>query len=190
MLDKAAIEQDWNYLSERLTVRELFAIDDEREETRTWKGDVVGKLALLKEDLKDEERYGSVNEMKKAATQLRNWRQSFSQIDNLSWLHPDTYKKKIERAYKKPYEAVVKMHEEQVEVWAMECLASLRDLNIALSPYFDTFYYLYDYGDNWRVKITVEEIYHRTREEIYVDNDMCRVAEELEPVLAEVDSRL
>ncbi len=186
-MDKVAIEQDWNFLAERLTVRELFTA--ERNSVRAWKGDVVGKLELLKEDLEDEELYGSVDEMRKAATELRNWRKSRSQIDHLSWVHPDTYKKDIENAYKKPFDAVVKMHEEQVYAWTIECLDLFRDLNINLSPFFDTLYYFYDYGDNWCVKITLEEVYHKTEDGAFVDNDMCRVAEDLEPVLAEIDAK-
>ncbi|MCD8232746.1 MAG: hypothetical protein LUD14_13270 [Clostridiales bacterium] len=186
ILSKVAIEQDWNFLAERLTVRELFAA--ERDSVREWKGDVVGKLELLKEEMEDEERFGCMEEMKMAAAELRDWRQSYSQLDQLSWLHPNTYKKEIEKAYKKPYNTVVKMHEEQVNLWTGMCLDLFWDLNINLSPYFDTLYYLYDYGDNWCVKITLEEIYRKTGDGGFVDNDMSRISEDLEPVLTQVEA--
>ncbi|MCC8101191.1 MAG: plasmid pRiA4b ORF-3 family protein [Clostridiales bacterium] len=187
ILNKVAIEQDWNFLAERLTIRELFAA--EHDSARAWKGDVVGKLELLKEELEDEKLYNSEDEMKEAAAELRNWRQSYSQLDHLSWVHPDTYKKEIEGAYKKPYDDVIKIHEEQMNAWAMQCLDLFRNLNINLSPYFDTLYYLYDYGDDWCVKITLEEIYHKTEDEDFVDNDMCRISKDLKPVLEQVDAK-
>ncbi|MCD8225313.1 MAG: plasmid pRiA4b ORF-3 family protein [Clostridiales bacterium] len=187
ILDKVAVEQDWNFLAERLTVRELFTA--ERDGARAWKGNVVGKLELLKEEMEDEELYDSVDEMKIAATELRNWRQSYSQLDHLSWVHPATYKKEIEKAYKKSYDSVIKMHEEQMNAWTMKCLDLFCDRNINLSPYFDTLYYLYDYGDDWCVKITLKDIYHKTEDGGFVDNDMCRISETLEPVLAQVEAK-
>lgn len=185
--NKVAIEQDWNFLAERLTIRELFAA--EHDSARAWKGDAVGKLELLKEELEDEKLYDSEDEMKEAATELRNWRQSYSELDYLSWVHPNTYKKEIEKAYKKSYDDVIKMHEEQMNAWAMQCLDLFQDLNINLSPYFDTLYYLYDYGDDWCVKITLEEIYHKTEDGDFVDNDMCRISEDLKLVLAQVEAK-
>lgn len=185
--EKVMVEQDWNFLTERVTVRELFTT--ERGDARNWKGDVVGKLELLKGELEDEKLYGTPDEMKEVVDELRMWRQSKAQIDQLSWMRPNTYKKEIEKVYKQPFDSVVKMIDTQIEGWTAECMDILRDLNIRLAPFFDTLYYLYDYGDDWCVKITVEEIYHKTEDGTFTDHDMCRVAEDMEPVLAQVDAK-
>ncbi|MCC8067640.1 MAG: hypothetical protein LIO94_11175 [Clostridiales bacterium] len=60
------MEQDFNYLIERLTVRELFTLDgslEENDDVRSREGDVVGKLELLKEDLEDMEISGTPEEV-------------------------------------------------------------------------------------------------------------------------------
>ena len=91
-----------------------------------------------------------------------------------------------------------------------ECMEAFTDLNPKLTPLFDTLYYEYDFGDGWRVKITVLDKYDRmtnadlsTSEwfvpEIIHEADKLKryryfqgdqeVDEELRSILAQVDAK-
>lgn len=189
---KVFLEQSFNYLTERLEVGELFrlhASPGEAKDVRAWKGRQLGKVQLLKEDIDSENGFYDIEKLKNAAAQLRGWRQSRSQLEEMSWLRSDSFRKQVEREYGMSLDAVLQMHDEQIEIWLDECMDMMWLLNIDVSPFFDSIYYRYDYGDDWCVKIDVKEVYRRKEDAGYVDSAGQGVAAGLDDVLQKVDAK-
>ncbi|MCD8148557.1 MAG: helix-turn-helix domain-containing protein [Clostridiales bacterium] len=186
--EKVVVEQDFNYLTERLRIDEVLRKDagcGRDEEISQWKRDVSDKVAILKEQLVDWDE----EVLKDYASQLRIWRHNMDYIERMSWLNPDTYKEEIEDTFKKPYEDAVAEHKYAIKYWTEICNDILCEMNISPRPCVDTLYYRYDYGDDWCIKISLQEVYHRIKGGKYVDHDGFELAEDLESMLAEIQKK-
>ncbi len=195
MMDSVILDQDPNYLIERLTVSEvLLQKSAHRPTLKIWKNDLTEKEIFLDDYLEDiDVDYGKMTE---ASDELMKWRDSLDNIDKEKWMFPDTYKEEIEEQTGYPYEEVLYTNQHEVKYWERKCKNMINDWNISPEPYFHELYYLYDYGDDWTVKITVEESYCREENDsddsgkiYYTDSDAKLVGGELYDKLLSVDTK-
>ncbi len=182
---QVVIEQDFNYLIERLSIKEVFqkiSGNRKQEELSTWKNRVSEEI----DDLQEKLSCWNIDRLKDSASQLRIWRGNMDYIDKMKLYYPDSYKKEIRKTFGRSYDKAVAEHKEGIAFWTKTCMNILQDFNISLQPYFDTLYYLYDYGDDWCVKITLKEIYRKSADGSYVDSEMRPAGEALADILDEV----
>ncbi len=153
------IEEDFNYLSERLTLGELLLpAEAPRDAVDYWISDIFLKEENLK---KNYSAFGTNEEkLRDAAKELRDWRKSRDQLDRMKWLYPDTYRKDVRKQTGLSYKELMEQHEEAISYETMRCEDLFHRWNITLDPYFSELYYSYDYGDDWAIKITVENVYN------------------------------
>ncbi len=148
--------ETWNCLIERLSVGELFLPQNQaHKDAASWKADILHKGNDLTREL--ENARIDQDDLRSSADELREWRKSADQLDQLKWMFPNTFKEEVKKRTGESYEEVVAAHREELPYWKNRCMKFIRDWNVALEPYFSELYYEYDYGDSWCVRITVTD---------------------------------
>ncbi len=173
--DETLMEEDFNYLLERLTIGELFVTNpDSRISVQDWKKIVESRIDALIQYLDDT----NVDEdfWLSAADELKKWRDSYDALDHYRWTHPASYRSDIKNMLGESYEDAVRNHKERISFWTDICMRLIRDWNIEMEPFFSELYYLYDYGDDWCIKITLEGIYRILYGEVS-ENAVCIAAD-------------
>jgi len=167
VMEEIMFEQEFNHLSERITIRELFEMNPDRQDVREWKGRFVSSLheavktwnAAIQEEMFD------------ALTQLQQWRNGLSNLRYNMQIRPDETREMAKNQLGKTVKELIDEHKESIEGWSVELYPIFETYNASLTPYFHDIIYSYDYGDGWEVKISVVDIYEAKTGEVYADID-------------------
>ncbi len=173
MTEEGLFEQELNQLSERLTIRELFEKNPVRRDVREWKGMLITSLheTVAKWDKAAQE------EMLEALSQLRQWRNGLSNLRYNLQIRPDKIKEMVRSQWGLSVDALIDEHKESIEGWVQELYPVFETYNPTLTPYFHDIVYLYDYGDVWEVRISVEDVFKAKTGDVYENHNGCPVAE-------------
>ena len=99
-----------------------------------------------------------LKDLNDAADSLKLWRRNRSAVENrIYFRHAEELKKETGRTAEEWLESADFL----IPVYERACSKLFDEYNPKLTPLFDTLYYLYDYGDDWCVKITVLDQYDR-----------------------------
>ena len=162
-------EYTMNILAERLCVKDLFvkakeedsAIPDER--LQIWHSYMIGERELAIKEWDDmQKKYPNIaKELMDNMKQLITWRHNRNSCDEaIRYGHEDWVKKQIGIT---PGQ-LLKQSEYRIPDLEEKCFSLLDNYNPRCYPLFGTVLYNYDYGDDWIVRITCEEIYIRKDE--------------------------
>lgn len=144
-----------------------------------------------------------------AVDKLKGWRKLRSNIES-ALLYGK--RKEVEKQLGKKAETVIHQANEAIPVWEETTFGILDKHNPDMIPFLDHLYYLYDFGDDWCIKITCEKRYTRKNEWDfpdehgriristfdekdglrtfrYFDEDGIEVTEDERVILSEVDVR-
>ncbi len=173
--EKVEMEEEFNYLLERLTIGELFMTNpDSQISVEDWEKIIESRIDALIQYLDDTK----VDEdfWMSAADELKKWRDSYDELDRYRWTHPASYRSDIRDMLGESYEDAMKHHKEMISFWLDICMRLIRDWNIEMEPFFLELYYVYDYGDDWCIKITLEGAYKILYGEV-PENAVCLAAD-------------
>lgn len=101
-----------------------------------------------------------------AMTELMTWRSSCQDWEQGMWLDPDEVQQQAKEKMNMSAEAVILEHHAAIRHWEKIVLPLVQKYRVAMTPQFDTLLYHYDYGDDWMVQISVEEVYHILEDEV------------------------
>ena len=175
-LDNTVImEEAYNTLLERLKVSDLFVSIDEKsrleEIKEEWLGCTLNERNIAQSNvisfLADDEGKGA---LQKAVDELTKWRALRDRIDSDLFYGKRAEVKKI---LKREPEEVLREAKVAINGWEEEVFGTLNRYNPKISPAFDTLYYLYDFGDDWCIRITCEKRYKRMTEWDFPDKNGC-----------------
>lgn len=163
--DQFRFEQSLNRLTERLTMKELFAPPKQGEQydLRRWKEDVESKTRILWKKVSS----SVMKQYTNGITELAKWRESYSALDHELWIHPEETKKEVRRVMKKTVEEFMANHSAAIEGWTEELHDVFETLVARPTPFIGELHYAYDYGDDWHVTITVQEVYDAKVGDVY-----------------------
>lgn len=149
-------EEQADELMEGLTVQELFIRKDtDREDIRSWRQRQENELLLTTCELEEEDP-AYLAEIEDTFRELMKWRKSLAVLDHYLYADPE----QIRNQTGEEPEVVEYYHRKLIR--QLERVFSAASWKPQLTPYFDTIFYSYDYGDDWTVKITCEEIFSRS----------------------------
>lgn len=162
-------EYTMNILAERLCVKDLFvkaeeedsAIPDER--LQIWHSYMIGERELAIKEWDDmQKKYPNIaKELVDNMKQLITWRHNRNSCDEaIRYGHEDWVKKQIGITPRQ----LLKQSKYRIPDLEERCFSLLDGYNPRCYPLFGTVLYNYDYGDDWTVRITCEEIYIRKDE--------------------------
>ncbi len=163
MEDQVIMEEDLNYLSERLTLENLLLKklpDGEKERERfykKWIDRLDGEIQRLDDKLYDLEAERR-EALKIAAEQLKVWRYNRRRIDEMIYFGSESQIRKMTGKSSKKW---IEQADVAIPYFEKVCSPLFRDYNPKITPITDTLYYEYDYGDGWCVKISVLDRYDR-----------------------------
>lgn len=201
-------EQYPNYLLENLRIDELMiSFSDDAFSVPEWKARILSSMADTEEEIEElttanPKQAEALNE---AVRQLLTWRTSYCNLMEIGFENPS----KIKNAYGMTADDAIAEHKASLKYWSIAS-NDLFKLRPKLIPNVSELYYHYDYGDDWCVKITCEEIYDRinflnyqtkdgwSRVDVftyddarknykYKDSKDSEVCEELRQMLVEID---
>ena len=161
--EKVYVEDGMNYLSERLTLGELLTNKAPKAGTERNKAYKKWCERLYKKKLEVDSRISSLRNKQRmelfgAMKTLKILRTNMNVVDDMIYYGtPDEVLEKTGHSVEE-WENAESILIPQLEE---ECMEAFTDLNPKLTPLFDTLYYEYDFGDGWRVKITVLDKYDR-----------------------------
>lgn len=163
MDNRIIMEEDLNFLSERLTLSELLtanATKTEKERKAAYK--IWLKQLDIKKKETDEKISGLSKRKRKDLDQssdaLKIWRMNRSRVEkNVYYGMADELEAQTGRS------ALEWLDEADylIPFFERQCKKLFTEYNPKLTPLFDTLHYEYDYGDGWCVKITVLNQYDR-----------------------------
>jgi predicted transcriptional regulator len=182
-------EAPYNSLMESLTAGDLFITGKSRIGTggrrvplAKWKERQSQGLDRMTKAVSD---YLTDEDLEAAAnifSELKRWRESQSHLEHYMYTDMSAIR---EQTGEDPAKVAV-YHDNLIRSYEMS-LAGLK-VKVANEPFFRTIYYNYDYGDDWWVKITCEEIYssihdtpyapdERLEEIVYKNKPLCIAAD-------------
>ena len=182
-------EAPYNSLMESLTAGDLFITG------KSWIGSGGRRVPLVKWK---ERQAKSLDRMTKAVSdnltdadleaaanifsELKRWRESQSHLEHYMYTDMSVIR---EQTGEDPAKVAV-YHDNLIRSYEMSLMGL--QVKVANEPFFRTIYYNYDYGDDWWVKITCEEIYssihdipytpdERLEEIVYKNKPLCIAAD-------------
>ena len=157
------LEQSFNYLLERLTIADIFTT--ERVNIDEWKEYINRVLEIYesplaaKRMLKD---LASANHMLDEVMDLHmEYRRSIEMMNKETT--GDITNEKEEETWLKSYELVEQINRKG-KIASDNYEDILEDFTPLTLPVTDTVYYKYDYGDNWKLRITCDKMYYDSSE--------------------------
>ena len=169
--DTVIFESDFNTVLERLRVCDLFVSPSESKDITMaeWKEKAMGEREAVESDvrrvLSDKSRKADLDE---CMEELKEWRRFKSSIDRALWLGR---RAEVEKQLGKKAEEAIADADEAIPVWEKDAFMILDHYNPKIYPFLDTLYYLYDFGDDWCIKITCEKRYKRMDEWDFPDKN-------------------
>lgn len=173
-LDHTVImDGSYNTLLERLAVSELFVSTNERvdisELTDGWLKDAIKGRDSAREQviklLDDEKKKGDLQAAVNELTRCRALRDGIERelfYGNRS---------KVKNSLKEDPDKVLAEIKAAIPEWEKSVFDILNRYNPEVRPAFDTLYYLYDFGDDWCIRITCEKRYKRMSEFDFPNKD-------------------
>lgn len=120
-----------------------------------------------------------------AMTELMTWRSSCQDWEQGMWLDPDEVQQQAQKKMNLSAEDVILEHRAAIQYWEKIVLPLVKKYRVAMTPQFDRLLYHYDYGDNWLVHISVEDVYHVQQDD--VPQEVKVVQESGKPTCLEAD---
>ncbi len=155
--EKVDMGEDFNCLMERLTINELLWLQPEDyPENQYWLGDIKRQVAANIKELEDDPEIEL--QMREASDKLKYWRQVRDWLDMTKYYHPNNYKSTTRKEFGRSYDEMVEECERNIPYLTIECSTLLNAWVVEPTPNFTELYYQYDYGDDWWLKITVEDV--------------------------------
>lgn len=153
-------EAPYNSLMESLTAGDLFitgksriGAGGRRVPLAEWKERQAESLERMtdavSDNLTDEDLEAAAN----IFSELKRWRESRSHLEHYMY----TDMSRIREQTGEDPETVAIYHDNLIRSYEMDLMGL--QVKVANEPFFRTIYYNYDFGDDWWVKITCEEIY-------------------------------
>lgn len=185
-------EEDFNTVLERLRVCDLFLAESEMEEITvdSWNDRILKNRAESMEDIADFVRdKKSKKKLDEAVEELKSWRNFRSSIDSALFYGRRV---EVEKQLGQRAEEAIREADEAIPEWEDEVFNILDAYNPSIVPFLNQLYYLYDFGDDWCIRITCEKRFLRkdvlsTRR--YFDNNNIEIVGDEWDRLAEVDSK-
>ncbi|SDB69215.1 hypothetical protein [Butyrivibrio sp. INlla16] len=163
MNSKIIMEENLNFLNERLTLGELLTDKAPRAGKAREKAYAKWLERLDKKKKRIDEKIAGLGEQTvkdyiEAADNLKLWRHNRNNVeDRLYFGNADGLMDETGRTAEEWLDRADYM----IPLYEDGCHRLFNEFNPRLTPLFDTLYYLYDYGDGWCVKITVMDKYDR-----------------------------
>lgn len=158
-------EGDFNTVLERLRVCDLLLGSAEAKpiSLEEWKKEALAEKEscvtdIRQEILEDEEGKADLDEMLEG---LKDWRELRSSVEN-ALLYGR--RKEVENHFGKKAEEVLREADEVIPLWEEDTFNVLDLYDPEISPFLNELYYLYDFGDDWCIRITCENRYKRQEE--------------------------
>ena len=150
-------EDPYNTLMESLTAGDLFvtekgmaASDKDLDHWKTRQLESLTHMSkAVSENLTDED----LEVAGDMFSELKRWRESQSHLEHYMY----TDKSVIREKTGEDPDIVAIYHDNLIKSYEMSLMGL--QVKVANEPFFKTIYYNYDYGDDWWVKITCDEIY-------------------------------
>ena len=120
-----------------------------------------------------------------AMTELMTWRSSCQDWEQGMWLDPDEVRQQAQEKMNLSAENVILEHRTAIQYWEKIVMPLVKKYRVAMTPQFDRLLYHYDYGDNWLVHISVEDVYHVQQDD--VPQEVKVVQESGKPTCLEAD---
>lgn len=185
-------EEDFNTVLERLRVCDLFLAESEMEEITvdSWNDRILKNRAESMEDIADFVRdKKSKKKLDEAVEELKSWRNFRSSIDSALFYGRRV---EVEKQLGQRAEEAIREADEAIPEWEDEVFNILDAYNPSIVPFLNQLYYLYDFGDDWCIRITCEKRFLRkdvlsTRR--YFDNNNIEIVGDEWDRLAGVDSK-
>lgn len=164
-------EGDFNTLLERLRVCDLFL---SHFETKDITKDEWLKKALderkracadIQQLIGDKKKKGELDE---AMEELKQWRRLRSGVESALQFGRRV---EIERQLGKKVEEVLADANYAIPEWEKDVFQTLDKHNPKIYPFLDRIYYLYDFGDDWCIRISCEKRYKRMTEWDFPDKN-------------------
>lgn len=150
-------EDSYNTLMESLTAGDLFIADKSRisssKDLGQWKERQIRSLERMSKAVSDNLTDEDLAAASSVFTELKRWRESYANLEHYMYMDRNVIR---EQTGEEP-EIVANYHDNMIRSYEMS-LVGLQ-VRVANEPCFKSIYYNYDYGDDWWVKITCEEIY-------------------------------
>ena len=185
-------EEDFNTVLERLRVCDLFLAESEMEEITgdSWNDRTLKSRAESLEDIADFVRdKKSKKELDEAIEELKSWRSFRSNIDSAIFYGR---RAEVEKQLGQRAEEAIREADEAIPEWEDEVFSILDAYNPSIVPFLNQLYYLYDFGDDWCIRITCEKRFLRKdglSTHRYFDNNNIEIVGDECDRLAEVDSK-
>lgn len=185
-------EEDFNTVLERLRVCDLFLAESEMEEIKvdSWNDRTLKSRAESLEDIADFVRdKKSKKELDEAIEELKSWRSFRSNIDSAIFYGR---RAEVEKQLGQRAEEAIREADEAIPEWEDEVFNILDAYNPSIAPFLNQLYYLYDFGDDWCIRITCEKRFLRKdglSTHRYFDNNNIEIVGDECDRLAEVDSK-
>ena len=159
-------EEPYNTLLESLTVGDLFVTEQRRaNDSVQWKERQSWSLERMSKAVSDNLTGEDLEAADSIFTELKRWRASQSHLEHYMYMDKDAIR---EQTGEEP-EVVVNYHENMIRSYEMSLMGL--QVRVANEPCFSSIYYNYDFGDDWWVKITCEEIYTDFNDIPYAPDD-------------------
>ena len=171
LLHTINFEEDFNTVLERLRVCDLFLGPQEADgmSIGRWKEDAlrsrdenIGDILELMEDgdLKEE--------LDEAIDELRSWRNYRSDIASAIFYGR---RAEVEEQLGRKAEEAIREAARAIPAWEDAAFEMLDPYNPEISPFLNQLYYLYDFGDDWCIRITCEKRFRRMHGRDFPDKD-------------------
>ena len=157
------MEENLNFLTERLTLGELLTTNAPKEGKTREKAykkwlERLSEKKQETEQMIDAKGAEYIKDLNDAADSLKLWRRNKTAVNRrIYYGHAEDLKKETGRCADEWLESADFL----IPLYEDRCSDLFDKYNPKLTPLFDTLYYLYDYGDDWCVKITVIDQYDR-----------------------------
>lgn len=164
-------EGDFNTLLERLRVCDLFISHSESRNLTMgeWREKAAAERMTAFSDVQamfsDKRLKADLDE---SMQELKEWRRFKSGVESALQFGRRV---ELEKQLGKKAEEVLRDANEAIPAWAEDAFAILDDYNPKIYPFLDTLYYLYDFGDDWCIKITCEKRFKRMDEWDFPDKN-------------------
>ena len=150
-------EDPFSTLMEGLTAGDLFITEKSRAESgrdiSQWKARQTESLERMSKAVSDNLTDEDLDAAANIFSELKRWRESQSNLEHYMYTDPDAIR---EQTGEDP-EIVAIYHDNMIRSYEMSLMGL--QVKVANEPIFSSIYYNYDYGDDWWVRITCEEIY-------------------------------
>ena len=185
-------EEDFNTVLERLRVCDLFLAESEMEEITvdSWNDRILKSRAESLEDIavfmRDQK---SKKELDEAVEELKSWRNFRSNIDSAIFYGR---RAEVEKQLGQRAEEAIREADEAIPEWEDEVFNILDAYNPSIAPFLNQLYYMYDFGDDWCIRITCEKRFLRKdglNTHRYIDSNNIEIVGDECDRLAEVDSK-